>query len=262
MLHVKQIQSLADNGQAEQAYEALDQLLALGPKNIEALKIKASLLAHEGRFAEEGRVWEKVAQIDNEDDDAIQYLLQRQIEERENFYFTDEIPDGKRFLAYPRKLIKISMIGLAGCLLFLTGTRLTVSFPQLSEPQVTVGLFALCVISPWVLIIITFFRSLKWVLITHTALTVSTRIKNIEWPWSKVEKLFLAHSYERGVAPLALIIVSTDADDPIIEIDLTRETSSIRARGSLLAELTRQFQQPEFIQREKIDFSKKITLSF
>jgi tetratricopeptide (TPR) repeat protein len=262
MLHVKQIQSLADNGQAEQAYEALDQLLALGPKNTEALKIKARLLAHEGRFFDEGKIWEKIALIDHEDDDAIQYLLQRQIEERENFYFTDDIPAGKRFLAYPKKLIKISMIGLGGCLVFLTGTRLSVSFPQLAEPVVTICLFVLCVLAPWFLIIWTFFKSLKWVLITHSALTISTRLKSFEWPWSKVRTLYLAHSYLDGVPPLSLIIVSTEEGEPTLEIDLTRETSSIRARAYLIHEMTRHFRQPVFIRREKIDFENKIILSF
>lgn len=262
MLHVKQIQSLADKGEADQAYEALDQLLALGPKNTEALKIKARLLAHEGRFYDEGKVWEKIALIDHEDEDAIHYLLQRQIEERENFYFTDDIPSGKRFLAYPKKLIKISMIGLVGCLLFLTGTRLSIAFPPMGEPLVTVGLFMICVLLPWLMIIWTFFKSLKWVLVTHSALTVSTRMKSFEWSWSKVESLYLAHSYQVGVPPLSLIIVSADREEPALEIDLTRESSSIRARSYLLHEMARQFRQPTLIRREKIDFENKIILSF
>lgn len=262
MLHVKQIQSLADNGHAEQAYEALDQLLALGPKNIEALKIKANLLAFEGRFLEEGRVWEKIAQIDQEDEDAIQYFLHRQIEERENFYFTDDIPAGKRFLAYPKKLIKISMLGLGGCLLFLIGTRLSLIYPFLEDPTITIGIFAVCVLFPWFLIIWTFFKSLKWVLVTQSALSIATRVKSFEWPWSKIQSIYLAHSYLPGDVPLALIIVSKEPQDPALEIDLTKENGSIRARAYLIHEISRLFQQPEFIKREKIDFAGKIVKSF
>src|SRR4051812_29827081 len=123
MLHVKQIRAVIEAGEADQAHQALDQLLALGPNNTDALKLRASLLEHEGRFAAEAKIWEKIAVIDREDADAVAFLLRRQLEDREHFYFTDDVPGGgRRFMAYPRRLINHSALGLAGCVGFLVAT--------------------------------------------------------------------------------------------------------------------------------------------
>ena len=48
----------------------MEQLLELGPNNVQALKLMASLYVHQGRFDEEEQVWRRV-EIDNEDDEAI-----------------------------------------------------------------------------------------------------------------------------------------------------------------------------------------------
>ena len=52
MMHVKQIKNLVEAGESSRALEALDNLLALGPSNMEALKLKAYLLSQQGRFRE------------------------------------------------------------------------------------------------------------------------------------------------------------------------------------------------------------------
>ena len=43
MMHVKQITEIIDAGATEEAQEALEQLLSLGPNNTAALKLKARL---------------------------------------------------------------------------------------------------------------------------------------------------------------------------------------------------------------------------
>lgn len=262
MLHVKQIKSLADKGESVQAHEALEQLLALGPKNTHALKIKAQLLGHEGHFAEESMVWEKIAQIDHEDEEAIQHLIQLQVEEREHFYFTDDVPGGKRFLAYPKKLISISMIGLLGCLIFLILTRLTNLVPEIADPLVTLTLFGLLVLAPWLAIIVTFFKSLKWILISGESLTIATRTRSYRWDWTGISQVYLAHSYQKSVPHLSLVIVPAGEGSPVILLDLTRESSAIRARTFLISEITRVFHQPAFARWESLDLKNRKIKSF
>jgi hypothetical protein len=114
MLHVKQIRDIVDAGQTDEAHDALDQLWALGPHNTEALKLRAKLFEYEGRFAEEGKVWERVGSIDREDPDAVSWHLRKQLEDREHFYFTDDIPGGgRKFMAYPRSLVNTSACSAA-----------------------------------------------------------------------------------------------------------------------------------------------------
>src|SRR5947208_1480115 len=112
-MNVARIQQLAESGDIEGAHSALDSLLAMGPQNLEALKLRARLHEVAGRFNEEAKMWEKVAQIARDDDDLLDYLLRRQTEDRENFYFTDTLPGGgKRFLAFPRRMVRAATIGL------------------------------------------------------------------------------------------------------------------------------------------------------
>ena len=96
MRHVKDIRILFEQGQQDEAFDAIDQLLSLGPNNLDALKLKALILSNRGQYREEAKLWEQIIELDNEDADAIYYFHKRYIEEREKFYFTDEIPTGGR----------------------------------------------------------------------------------------------------------------------------------------------------------------------
>ena len=77
MMHVKQITEIIDAGGTAEAHLALDQLLALGPKNTAALKLRARLLEMDGRFSEEAQVWDRIGTIDREDEVAVAYLFRR-----------------------------------------------------------------------------------------------------------------------------------------------------------------------------------------
>ncbi len=83
VMRVKDIQDAIDRGQFDEAHGALEELLRLGPKNLEALKKKAALFSFEGKFSEEGAVWRKILEVDPEDKEAVDYFHRSFIEERE-----------------------------------------------------------------------------------------------------------------------------------------------------------------------------------
>lgn len=254
MLHVKQIREIVDAGRNEDAHSALDQLLSLGPHNLEALKLRAQLLEFEGRFYEEAQIWERILRTEPEDQDAAQYLMRRQIEEREHFYFTDDLPDGgRRFLAYPRKLMSSSALGLLGCVAFLLATRMSVQFPLFSEPSVLLTMFAILVLLPWVGIISTYLSGIKSVSVSEQGVSVATRLKSFEYKWSELERVCLAHSFSGGgQARLSLILLPKDQSLRPIEIDLNQTSTAIRARSYLVREIARSFAEPEYTAREKL----------
>ena len=136
MSHVAKIKSMLDQGEVNEAQDALENLLELGPNNVEALKLKAFLYMAQGRFNEEEKVWQKVFEVDQEDPDAIEFLQRKHMEDREHYYFTDILPEGgRRYLAYPRTLVNISLIGLIGCISFLLLTRLSDDFEFATSPR-------------------------------------------------------------------------------------------------------------------------------
>lgn len=263
MMHVKQIQNIVAKGQNDEAHAALDQLLALGPQNTEALKLRARLYEFEGRFIEEGRAWERVATVDNEDQDAISYLLRRQLEDREHFYFTDDVAGGgRRFLAYPRQLVNTSVIGLMGCIVFLLTTRLSLAYPILGEPTVMLSLFGAFVLGPWVAILISYFRGLKAVTVTPVGVEVASRRKHWEFKWSDLEKICLARSGTADASYLNLVLLPKDRNISPLEINLNHGQSSLRARSYLIKELTKLFREPEYTTREALGLAHRKTISF
>lgn len=264
MLHVKQIREIVDAGRNSEAHDALDQLLTLGPNNLEALKLRARLYEFEGRFADEAKVWERIATVDAEDPDAVQYLMRRQLEDREHFYFTDDLPGGgRRFMAYPRNLINTSALGLLGCIAFLLATRVSSRIPWLSEPPMLLTMFALFVLLPWLTIVTTYLSCIKSVSVSTRGVTIATRIRQLEFNWADLEKVCLAHSLASGGhARLSLVFVPKDRSVHPVEIDLNHSSTAIRARSYLVREIARSFAEPEYLRRESLGLEKRKVSTF
>lgn len=264
MMHVKQIKTIVDTGKNDEAHAALDQLLALGPSNTEALKLRARLYEYEGRFSDEARTWDRIATIDREDQDAVNFLMRKQIEDREHFYFTDDIPGGgRRFVAYPRSLINMSALGLAGCVAFLLSSRLSLRFPVLADPVVMLSCFALLVIVPWISIAMTYFTALRHVSLAADGVTIATRLKAASLKWEDLDKVCVARSMNPDGNRLSLVLIPKDRAQPPVEVDLHQKSTPIRARSYLVKELARLHAEPEYATREALglDHIKKI-LSF
>lgn len=263
MLHVKQIRDIVSAGQSEEAHAALDQLLSLGPSNLEALKLRAQLLEFEGRFVEEAQVWDRIAQVDREDPDAIGYYLRKQLEDREHFYFTDDLPGGgRRFMAYPRGIIRTSTMGLFGCILFLVATRLASAHALLADPILMLGLFTLFVIVPWIGIVVTYFGSIKSVSVTQTGIVVATRLRQIGFLWTDLEKVCLARDHHGDRHTLSLVFVPKDRASVPLELDLAQGSTAIRARSYFIREVARAFSEPEYLARDALKLDPKRLLSF
>lgn len=260
MKHVKAIEQLIDEGQVPEAYSSLEELLAIGPNNVQALKLLASLYVHEGRFDKEEESWRRIIDIDNEDEDAIEYFQKSQLEDREHYYFTDVLPGGgRRFIAYPRSLVNISLLGLLGCISFLILTRMSTEQEMLNSPIAVMLCFLILVLSPWVGIIYSWSKSLKSISITSDSLEVQTRFRNISYSWERLEKVTLAHSKNPNDEELRLVIIPQDRnkDMPAVTIDFNEDTSSIRARRYLINEIRNFHQDVDYTILEEISLGKK-----
>lgn len=254
MRHVTRIQQLINNGEIGEAEEALENLLALGPKNLEALKIKARILEARGFFKDATREWEKVASLANSDLDAIDYFRRKYIEDRENFFYTDELADGgRRFIAYSRAMIQAALLGLLGCMIFVIALWLNSSQEQLASPWFLISLFVICVCLPWPFVMYAYLTSVKSVTVSGVGLSLATRTKTHDYRWNELSGIYVAHSGNLQLADLALILVPKEGvDKPVLEIGLNEATTSIRARSSLVQEVARQAAEPTYLEREKM----------
>ncbi len=263
MQHVSAIEKLIENGQTEEAKDSLVQLLELGPNNIMALKLLASLYVQQGKFEEEEQTWRRIFEIDNEDEDAIEFYQRAQLEDREHYYFTDILPEGgRRFIAYPRSLIQISLLGLIGCIAFLMLTRLASDEAVMKSPVAIMVSFLILVISPWIGIIYTWAKSLRAVNINESSIEFTTRFKSFRFDWDKIEKISLAHSQHPQDNELRLVIVPRPkANTPLVSIDFREDSSSIRARRYLINEIRGYHDLIDYDVLEQLDLDKRKTIT-
>ncbi|MBQ47608.1 MAG: hypothetical protein CMP10_09110 [Zetaproteobacteria bacterium] len=263
MKHIENIERLLEKGHTEDAWEALDNLLTLGPNNVAALKLKAFLYKGQGRFAEEEGLWHKIYDIDNEDLEALEFIQKRQLEDREHYYFTDDLPDGgRRFLAYPRSLVKISIIGLMGCLAFLMLTRVIEQNQWTNGPIIILISFFFLVISPWVAIIWTWSHSIRSVEINKSGIEVTTRFKSFPFKWNELDRICLAYSPDPNEPDLRLVLLPKSPYTRPIEIDMNEESSAIRARIHLITEISTSYYPIGYEDHSKLELENKSTLTF
>lgn len=240
MKHVSAVRNLLNEGKSAEAEDALENLLALGPSNIEALKIKATLQGKKGQLAEEAETWLKISQIDSEDADAHEYLMRLQLEERERYFFTEIVKDeGRRFFAYPKKLFHISLAGLVGCVAFLFISSAP-SFEGQMTPEslgvITASFFVL-VVCPWLAILYLYFKSLKTLTISKAGVEITTRLKSLSYSWSDLQAVQVAYGALSQDSQVRLVLVPKEEREPRIEIDLSADTSALKAKNQLIHEL-------------------------
>ena len=195
MMNLKTIEQKLDEGSLEDAENAIEDLLALGPNNIAALKLKAQIFEHQGLFRKADQVWQTVGSIDSEDEEAFDYFQKLQMEVREHYYFTDVLPEGgKRYLAYPKSLVQISLIGLIGCISFLFLSESAQNYPAINQISILLGAFAILVLAPWLAIIYTYFTSLQAVEVEKKGLYVASRTRKLRLAWNEISAITLAYS--------------------------------------------------------------------
>lgn len=238
-MRVEKIKKIIDAGDLDRAAIELDSLLAIGPSNIEALKLKAGLSAVQGHFVAEREIWLKINQLDEHDLDSLRFLQRQQLEDREYLYFTDELPTGRRFLAYPKSMAIASLVGLGGCVMFFVITQLAKTYSLLASNSVVLATFTLCVISPWILIIYRYLTSIVSIAVTNDRLKISSRLRTIVYRWEDLARICLAHHLDFG--QLSLVLLPKNSDLPVVRIDLSHGTSSICAKSYLIAEIAKMF---------------------
>ena len=240
----------------------INEVLELGPKNLQALKFKALIYGLRGMFTLEKKIWKKVAEIDPADSSALHYFYRAFIEEKEYEYFTDTLPSGgRRYLANPRAMVNPSFVGLIGCTSFLLLSNLARTHLILATPLVSMSLFMLLVIGPWLYIIWTFMHTLKDVIISPAGITVRSRLKSYRFLWSEVEDAYIVAESPYASMEILLILKLRDRQHEPIAITIG-ENATVRAPSFLVADLVTFFRKPKHTAAESSPVARESCLTF
>jgi hypothetical protein len=258
---IEDIQKLIDENSLLEAYQAIEDLLSLGPKNTNVMKLKAGLLHSEGKFREESQLWRTIIGLDQEDEDAKDYFQRSMLEQREHEYFSDLLPTGGiRFLTNPRSVVTTSFIGIMGCALFLTLANFSHRFPILATPLLTYLSFGFFVGLPWALILYVYFRSLKDITIDAESIHLRTRTSDLALHWSELAKFYIARHHTRKGDHLYVLLVPKISEQAPILIPIEGSHSVVRAPSFFVREITKVFEEPTYETLDRVPLRLKPTL--
>ncbi len=241
MKNLNTIKKIVEEGHFSEAHEALEDLLEMGPKNIEAIKLKAALFAHYGRFDDEEIAWRRVIEIDNEDEDAISYYQGAQQEDYNRYYFTDALPSGGRqYLTYEKPLIAVMQfffLAVMSLLIFIYfGFK---NFPQAAGEilAISVGVLSAAVVT----VTYMYVKSLRSIRLTTDGMELRTLTRRFQYPWKEVESLTLAHSDDLDSGTLSLVVKPKDESMKTLSLNLTPAATSVMARRYFLSDVRSYF---------------------
>lgn len=241
MQHVKQIQDLIKSSRTSEAHAALDQLLELGPSNIDALKLRAYLYSSEGRFGREDEIWHQIMTLDSEDEDAHEYWYYRQFEDQEHMLFTEPFTGGCRYVGQPRHLVFFAFLGLIGCATFLLLGYLSPKYPILQHGWFAIGLFVSLIIMPWIGVFWSFVRGIKDILVTEDGIMIQTRLSTYRYLWGDLESVAILRGHDIEAAELFLMIKPRGLGSTPILVNIG-QPSHIRARRFLVAQIEKTYE--------------------
>ena len=260
VVRIEQVQKQVEDGNFTDAYNALDDILALGPTNMGALKLKALLLSSEGKFSEEAEVWRKILSIDEEDTDAIEYFQRTATEQREHEFFSDLLPSGGiRFLANPKAVVNSSFVGVMGCAIFLTLMNFSHHYTFLAKPLISYISFSILVVLPWILILFVYFRALKDITIDRESIHLRTRLSDYELRWQDIQNFYLVRRSAKGDDLFILLLPKLSNRAPVL-IKIGGSNTVVRSPSFLVREITRVFHEPVYETLENVKLPQKPTI--
>lgn len=234
MKHVNEAQKLYAAGDGTGSLQILEDLLDLAPRNPEALRLKARILDSWGRFEESYQTLLQLSQLPNPSEEVVQEIEQRANEEREAILFSELTSEGRWYYAFPGSQLWVSLAGLAGCVFFL----ITSAQVRFSNPNEVIGMalsFVFLVLLPCVLLLVIQLTGIKRILVGLRGISVCTRFRERIFAWDELKVAVIEFDQDPRVDFLRLkIFGQSDSQEPILNFDISRGRSVVRARRHFL----------------------------
>ncbi len=226
---MKDAKQLYMNGDSQGALEVVESLLALSPKNTEALKLKALILDSRGKFDESLKLLQKVAnysQID--DEDALLNLNSRLDEDRDALIYSRFTEEGRWYFSFSPVQLFIAVFGLAGCVLFLISSPLYFHKPG-SFLFLGISFFVL-VLFPWLSLFILHFQGVKKVLVSLEGIAVFHGFSKTFAKWNEIGQAVIEYDPNTSKNYLHLHLYSKDNPEVLFDFNISHKKSDVFAR--------------------------------
>ncbi len=234
MKHVNEALKLYNSGDGAGALQVLDNLLDLAPRNPEALRLKARILDAWGRFDESYQVLLALSQLPNPSEEAVHEIEQRASEEREAILFSELTSEGRWYYSFPAAQLLVSIVGLVGCALFLV-TSSQVNFANPNEVIAMALSFCFLVLLPCIFLVVIQLTGIKKILVGLRGISVSTRFSEKSYAWDELKAAVVEYDCDPRVDFLRLKVFGLQgANEPVLNLDLSRAKSVVRARRHFL----------------------------
>lgn len=236
MKHVKDAKNLYMLGDSKGAWDIVENILSLSPKNIEALAIKSAILDSWGHFDESLQILQKVANYSQVDDEnAIFNLNQRIEEDRDSLIYSKMTEEGRWYFSFSPLQIFIAVFGLAGCILFLISSPM---YFQREGSFLFLGLsFFILVLFPWLMLFILHFQGVKKVLIGNDGVAVYHGFTKNFAKWTEIGSAEIECDPDLNTNHLHLILLDNQNENVLFDFNISQKKSDVFARRHFVKNL-------------------------
>jgi hypothetical protein len=230
MKHVKEANSLLDNGDASGALGILEDILSLAPRNSEALRLKARILDGWGRFDESLQALHALSQLSSLSEAELADIEARAMEEKEAIVYSELSAEGRWYFAFPTAQVWISLYGFVGCAAFLllSPGLLSGGAENLAELAAAFGFF---VVLPWLALLVVHVTGVKRILVGLSGIRVCHRFREVNYPWSSLSKAIVEYDHDIKMGYLRLHLYTAEkGTGPTLSLDISQKRSVVKAR--------------------------------
>ena len=104
---------------------------------------------------------------------------------------------------------------------------------------------------------------MRYVVMDESGFEVVSRLNTTRYSWDEIEKVYVAYDLEKAEQPLHLLVQPKASEQPLVQIDIGRDTSSIRARSFFLRDMATRYIAPSYIDASQVEQKEdRKTLSY
>jgi len=230
MKHLKDAHIYLEQGDAPAALNVLEHILALAPRNTEALRLKAHILDSWGRFDDSFIILEQLSRLKlPADEEEEQTPFEQRVEEdRKDLAYSELTPEGRVYFSFSKELVFIAMYGLVGCLIFLFACP---AYLNEKHGLFFIGiLFIVLILVPWVSLIFMNLKRIKKVFVGMQGIKVYKGAKKLAFEWNELSNAVIEYDPNINNQYLHLIVYGKDSKAPVLNFDISEHSADVKAR--------------------------------
>lgn len=229
MKHLKDAKQLYMLGDSKGALEIVENVLALSPKNTEALTLKAMILDAWGHFEESLHILQKIANyVQIDDENAVSNLDRRLNEDRDSLIYSKLTEEGRWYFSFSPLQVFIAVFGLVGCVLFLLSSPL---YFQKEDNFLFIGLsFFILVLFPWLSLFILHFQGVKKILVGLEGISVYYGFTKQFTKWNEIGSSVIEYDPDLNKNYLHLLLYDNKGENILFDFNISQKKSDVFAR--------------------------------